>query len=201
MKNRNARKTSRKVIIVTGTPGTGKTAFSLKLAKEIGADYVSVTRYVVSHRFYAGFDRERASKIVDLARTQTSLRRLISQATKPVVVDTHIPEGIIPEKTVKSVFVLRCHPKLLETRLRKKKWKPSKTRENVLAEILDSCWTSAIKYYGIKRVVQIDTSRASVRQCVAYAKRTLISKRLPRNMRIDWISTLDKEHSLDRYLE
>jgi adenylate kinase len=190
----------RRAIIVTGTPGTGKTTFSKKLAKEIGADYIPLTRFVSEHKLYTGFDRERKSRIVSLARVQTSLNSLLSRTSRPIIVDTHIPEGIIPKNLVRLVFVLRCHPRILETRLNRKKWKPSKVRENVLAEMLDSCLTDAVKWYGWHRVVQLDTSHASATKCVDTAKR-ILRHRVRRKVKIDWITTLDKEHSLARYLE
>ncbi|MGA2972729.1 MAG: AAA family ATPase [Candidatus Bathyarchaeia archaeon] len=190
----------RRAIIVTGTPGTGKTTFSKKLAKEIDADHIPLTQFVSEYKLYTGFDRERKSRIVNLARVQVSLNRLLSRTRRPIIVDTHIPEGIIPKNLVKLVFVLRCHPRILETRLSRKKWKPSKVRENVLAEMLDSCLTDAVKWYGWPRVIQLDTSHASVTKCAATAKR-ILRHRARRKVKIDWITTLDKEHSLARYLE
>jgi adenylate kinase len=194
------RKTARQAIIVTGTPGTGKTTFAKKLAKEIGADYVPLTKFVSERKLYTGFDRERESRVVNLARVHASLNRLLLQARRPTIVDTHIPEGIVPKGLVKLVFVLRCHPKLLEKRLGKKKWKQNKIRENVLAEMLDVCLINAVKWFGLSRVVQLDTSHISVNKCVATAKQTLIQP-ARRKVKVDWIATLDKEHSLARYLE
>lgn len=194
------RKTARQAIIVTGTPGTGKTTFGKKLAKEIGAEYVALTQFVSERKLYTGFDRERRSRVVNLARVHASMSRLLLQTRRLTIVDTHIPEGIIPKDLVKLVFVLRCHPKILERRLSKKKWKQSKIRENVLAEMLDVCLINAVKGFGLSRVVQLDTSHISVNKCVTTAKRFLIQPARSK-VKIDWIATLDKEHSLSRYLE
>jgi len=194
------RATARRTIIVTGTPGTGKTTFAKKLAKEIGAEYVALTQFVSERKLYTGFDRERESRVVNLTRVKASLNRLLSQTKRATIVDTHIPEGIIPKDLVKLVFVLRCHPKILERRLSKKKWKQNKIRENVLAEMLDVCLINAVKWFGWSRVLQLDTSHVSVDKCVATTKRILIQQ-AQRRVKIDWIATLDKEHSLARYLE
>ncbi len=191
---------SRNAVIVTGTPGTGKTTFSRRLAKQMGAKYVSLTQFVSTHRLYTGLDRERKSKIVDLASTRARLSSLISEAKELTVVDTHIPGGIIQRRSVRLIFVLRCHPRILETRLKRKHWNPSKVSENVLAEILDACLTSAVEYYGWDRVVQLDTSRVSVSKCVAAAKR-ILRQPAKKGGKVDWITTLDKNHMLDRYLE
>lgn len=190
-----------KLIIVTGSPGTGKTVFSMRLAGRIGADYIPLTQYVSKHKLYSGFDRDRKSKIIDVAKTRTALTRLVSRTAKLAVLDSHIPDRIVPREIVKEVFVLRCHPRILEGRLRRKKWKPSKISENVLAEVIDSCLVAAVKYYGSRRVDQLDTSRASVRQCIIAAKRILAHPSRKRKIRVDWIGTLEKEHLLDRYLK
>lgn len=188
------------VIIVTGTPGTGKTTFSKALAKSIGAGYLNLTQYVSKHRLYSGIDRTRQTKIVNLARTRTSLRKELARKRGAFIVDSHIPEGIVPKQIVQRVFVLRCHPKILETRLRAKKWKPNKIRENVLSEIVDSCLTSAVKYYGWGKVIQLDTSSGNMRRCVALAEKSMRG-RLPIRVRFDWLVKLEKQGLLDRYLK
>ena len=188
-----------KVIVVTGTPGTGKTTLAIELAKDIGANYLNVTEYVSKHVLQSRTDPERRTKVVDVAKTRASLKREFKTVRGSSVVDTHIPDAIIPKEIVRRVFVLRCHPMILEGRLRRKKWRANKIRENVLAEIVDSCLSAAVKYYGWRKVVQIETSRRSVRSCVGLAKRRLQPKPI-RRIEIDWISKLDKEGLLDRYI-
>jgi adenylate kinase len=189
----------RNVIIVTGTPGTGKTILSRALAKAIGARYVNLTQFVSKRGLYSEIDRERRTKIVDLARTRSSLMRELGTTNGPVVVDTHVLEGIVPGEMVRRVIVLRCHPKVLEARLQAKKWKPDKIRENVLAEILDSCLTAAVKQYGRRKVIQLDTSRGSVPPSVDMVRRSIVGK-CSRRISVNWLARLEKEGLLDRYL-
>ena len=190
----------RNVIIVTGTPGTGKTALSRALAKALGARYINLTQFVFERKLHSGIDRERRTKIMDLARTRSSLRRELRAVTGPVVVDTHTPEGIVPREMVRQVFVLRCHPKVLEARLRAKKWKAKKIRENVLAEIVDSCLTAAVKQYGWRKVIQLDTSMRSVRPSVGMVRMAILGKP-SRRIKVNWLARLEKEGLLDRYLK
>ena len=192
---------TRGAIIVTGTPGTGKTAFSKAFAKEIGADYIPLTRYVSKHMLFSGFDRERRSKIIDTAKTKSSLTALLSQSQRLVVIDTHVPEGIIPKKMTRKVFVLRCHPRKLETRLRGKGWSSNKIRENVLAEILDFCLISAVRYFGWPKIIQLDTSRAGLRDCVVSAKKFLLGRSSKSTTSVDWLRRLQREGLLNRYLK
>jgi adenylate kinase len=191
---------ARRAIIVTGTPGTGKTTFSKRLAQEIGATYIPITQFVSNHKLYSSLDRGRGSRVVNLARLHRSLRHILSQERHLVIVDTHISDGIIAENSVRFVFVLRCNPGILEKRLRRKKWKQSKVRENVLAEMLDACLIDAVKWYGWRRLAQLDTSHTSAGKCVDTAKR-MLRHGVRRRLKIDWITTLGKENSLPRYLE
>lgn len=137
---------------------------------------------------------------MDVAKTRISLEGELKAMRGPVVVDTHIPDGIVPKRMVRQVFVLRCHPRVLEGRLRAKRWKFNKIRENVLAEILDSCLTAAVKHYGWRKVIQLDTSSRDMRGCVVLAKKSILGKPT-RRIKIDWLAKLEKEGSLDLYLK
>ncbi len=188
----------RNMVVITGTPGTGKTTNSKAIAKSIHADYLSLTRFVTSNELYSGIDRERSSKIVDIERTRESLRSLPSRGDL-IIVDTHVADSIPRERT-RKVIVLRCHPKVLGSRLRKKGWGANKVRENVLAEMLDACYMIAISYYGAKKVYQLDTSSRRLEKCVALAKK-ILQQQASESVTINWIATLKREHGLERYLE
>jgi adenylate kinase len=112
-----------------------------------------------------------------------------------------MPDEIFPKEIVSQVFVLRCHPKILERRLRAKKWRINKMRENVLAEIIDSCLIEAVKRYGWKRVMQLDTTHANLKKTTASAKRYIIGRPAKRRIKIDWLTKLEKEGMLERYLK
>ncbi|MGA3108439.1 MAG: AAA family ATPase [Candidatus Bathyarchaeia archaeon] len=188
----------RNMLVITGTPGTGKTTISKAIAKATHADYLSLTRFVTSNGLYSGIDRERSSKIVDIERTRKSLRSLISRGDM-IIVDTHVADSIPRERT-RKVIVLRCHPNALESRLRKKGWSANKVRENVLAEMLDACYMIAISYYGAKKVHQLDTSSRRLEKCVALAKK-ILQQQTSESVTINWIATLKRERGLERFLE
>jgi len=190
----------RRVIVLSGTPGTGKTTLAMQLSSTIGADYLSLTRYVAEHRLHRGIDRKRRTRIVDLARTRTSLRRRLVKAPTWVVVDSHLSEGIVPKRFVRLAVVLRCHPRILERRLHAKRWSARKIRENVLAEILDSCLLAAVKYYGARKVIQVNTSNRSTRACVNEIRLALSGKHARSLTKIDWLTALETEGNLDKFL-
>ena len=197
MKGRTGSRSGRCAIVITGTPGTGKTTVSRQLADQIGASYLPLTQLVIDKRLHEAIDHRRRTRIVDLRRTRAFLANSLSTDRKLMVIDSHIPDAI-PREYVRKILVLRCHARILEARLRRKGWGPLKIKENVLAEILDSCYVAATSYYGPRRIAQLETSEFSVRKCIARAKR-IVMKKPYRTATVDWISVLRREHSLGRY--
>jgi adenylate kinase len=186
-----------RAIVVTGTPGTGKTTISKHFAKEIGARYLSITRLVNANALFSNIDRTRRTKVIDLERTRPFVGEAIRESNLVAVIDTHVPDAI-SRAQVKNVLVLRCHPLVLEARLRRKGWRATKIRENVLAEILDACYTTSRQYYGANKVFQLDTSTATVSKSVSQAGQILTGK-APRGFAVDWIGVLKREHLLEKY--
>ncbi|MGA2783231.1 MAG: AAA family ATPase [Candidatus Bathyarchaeia archaeon] len=184
---------------MTGTPGTGKTAFSRMLAKQLEAQYFSLGSYIIQHGIYVSVDRKRKSKIVDVSKARSMMQAILSKNTF-LIVDTHMPEEIIPKDATRMVLVLRCNPQLLERRLRRRKWTVEKVKENVMAEILDSCLIAAQKYYGKKKVTQLDTSYASVKSSVLLARKILLRSKFPKSS-VDWLRKLETDKSFEKYLE
>jgi len=198
VKPRSSSTAIHRAVVITGTPGTGKTATSKMLAEEIGAAYFSLNQFVITNRVYSSLDRQRHTRVIDIEKTKRLMTEALSKRKTMAIIDTHIPDAI-PRNYVKRVIVLRCHPRALERRLQRKRWSARKIRENVLAEILDSCYVSALGYYGAKKIVQIDTSKTSVRKSAGQAKLVILN-RIAGARGVDWIKTLRREHNLERYL-
>ena len=168
------------------------------LAKQMAAEYLSLGNYIVEHKLYKSIDRWRKSKIVNVVKTRTHMRNIIAKHDS-LIVDTHIPEGIVPSRATRMVFVLRCNPQILERRLKQRKWTSEKVRENVMAEILDYCLIAAQSKYGKRKVVQLDTSRTSVKHSVLIA-RNIISRSKSYTASVDWLAKLEKDRSFAKYL-
>ena len=55
-----------KILIVTGSPGTGKTTVAKRMAKKLKADYIDVNEIIDKYNLAVGYDKERKSKIIDV---------------------------------------------------------------------------------------------------------------------------------------
>lgn len=148
--SRKRRKKSSEVIIITGTPGTGKSTASQVLCSRHGFDVLRVNDF---------FEKE---------DTLESISEKIKKAVKggeKVVVEGHFAHLLGIEG---NCIVLRTHPHELKRRLEEKKYSEKKTRENLEAEALDVCLIESTQRY--KAVYEIDTTSLSPEETAAKIK-------------------------------
>jgi len=146
-------------IIITGTPGTGKTKIAMQLAKRTGFELVDIKEFVNNNHI---FKIEKGQKVVDIGTLGKNLLSHI-KLFKDYIVEGHLAcEFRIPAD---FVFVLRTNPKKLKARLAKRKYNKKKLEENMMAEMLDYCVQRVESVYG-KGPLELDTSQRTVTNCV-----------------------------------
>ncbi|MGC8538432.1 MAG: AAA family ATPase [Candidatus Micrarchaeia archaeon] len=136
------------VIAITGTPGSGKSTLALALNKRIkGSVLIDVNKLVKEKKLYSGRDKY-GTLIVKLGALQRELNVLVKKFVKTghtVIIEGHLISDIRIRGAY--VIVLRAHLKVLLERLKARKYNVEKIRENIAAEALDYCGTSAAKNY------------------------------------------------------
>ena len=151
--------TMRQAIIITGTPGTGKTTLA-KLLSEKSYPYVEVGKLVKEEKLYDYFDEETDSYVVNDDLLNTRLIELIetNSSSKPLILDGHVVE--LPPSYVACCIVLRTSIGLLRKRLIDRSYSAAKIEENVEAEIMEVILTDMLILYGpeIVSTVQSDVS-------------------------------------------
>ncbi len=113
-------------IAVTGTPGVGKTS-ACALVSSLRV--VHVNDLVDELGVVSGYDRKRRTKEVDVKK----LAKAVAKMDGDAIFEGHFSHML----GVDSAIVLRCSPKVLDKRLRKKRWPEKKIRENIEAEAVD----------------------------------------------------------------
>lgn len=132
-------------VAVTGTPGVGKTTAS-GLVRSVRV--VHVNDIVDECGAVVGFDEDRSTKEVDVEKVQAAVSGLEGE----VILEGHFSHLL----GVDLAIVLRCSPKVLESRLAAKGWNDAKIRENVEAEAVDVVLIEAVENVPI--VCEIDTT-------------------------------------------
>jgi adenylate kinase len=188
-------------ILITGTPGTGKTTVSRLLATELRAYYVNPKNLLRRESIDYAYDEKRRTRTVSLARLRKALYDRASRADHGLVIDSHIaPEiGIMP-KLVRAI-VLRCDPVVLQRRIERKRWSKSKISENLQAEILDICLWDAVQNLGWEKIVEIDTTEKTPSQVLQLIMKEMHTKRIQRQPRVNWLLSLKRKGILATYFE
>lgn len=193
-----SRKLSR-AIIITGTPGTGKTTLSARLAEALSFNHIDVSIFVEREGLYRSIDRARGSKIVKLNRLRSRLKELLKEVERGVVFSSHIPD-VLPKRLVKYVIVLRMDPKALFKRLVSMGWSEAKVKENVASEVLGSCVAQALNYYGERRVYELDVTSKSLEDLIKEAFK-IVTGRIEAKTSIDWLAKVDEDEELAELLK
>ena len=162
------------ILIVTGTPGTGKTTLAKALAKKLKINYLDVNDVIQEYKLREKYERKRQTYIVDEKKLSKILIRRIKEY-KDLVIDSHLSH-FIPQKHVDICIVTKTDLKVLKKRLEKRKYSKAKIKENLDAEIFEICHTEA-QDQG-HNIILVDTSKKSINQCL-----TLLNNEINENKR------------------
>ena len=190
----------RKVILVTGTPGVGKTTVSHKLASKLDALYISITELVKKQKLITSVDEERRTLIADTEKVSKQLQEILAKAEASIIIEGHYAVDVVPKKDVNMVFVLRRDPRELKGALEKRGYEEKKLWENLAAEILDVCLWDALSACGSDKVCEVDVSGKTVETVVEEMMLVLEKRRDCRHGIVDWLGKLEDEGQPGEFL-
>jgi adenylate kinase len=176
----------KKVIAISGVPGTGKTDVARILAEEIGATLLSINDIIEREKVKFEWDKKRGSKIISIP----SLQKAVAKST---AAGLNVVEGLLAH-TLKSdtLVVLRCDPLVLKKRLQKRKWDRAKITENVAAEALGVITAESANK---RKVYEIDTTKLAPEKAAAIIENILKDSRHGKRYlpgKIDWLGKYGK---------
>jgi adenylate kinase len=193
---------NKRVILITGTPCTGKTTTAKQLATMLpDAQYINLTEYAKTYQLTQGEDKERKTIIINEEKMRTKLTETINASDKAnIIVDGHYAAAVTPTELVTKVFVLRRNPKELKQFMEKCGFEGAKLWENLSAEILDVCLIEAIQMQAGK-VCELDATGKTVEDAVNDILDVLDRGKKCFSGVVDWLGMLEREGVTDQYLK
>ena len=141
-------------ILITGTPGVGKTTTASMVAELTGLYHVNVGQLVDEKGLHEGRDEEYDCWTVDEDKVVDELEDRMSQGGN--VVDFHTCD-FFPERWFDLIVVLRCDNTILFDRLEGKGYLPNKIQENIECEIMQVVLDEANDSYDADLIVVLNS--------------------------------------------
>ena len=163
-KNSNIKRALPQILIITGTPGTGKTTLAKMLAERYGYHHIEVNALITQRKLGERYDRKRHCSIVDIRKLNRHLLQIILWAKHEkikVVIDSHLSH-YLPPKAVDRCIVVNCDLKVLKRRLQKRKYTKAKVAENLECEIMGICEQEALEMGHKVKMVDMTKAKKSL---------------------------------------
>uniref|UniRef100_A0A7S2R350 Adenylate kinase isoenzyme 6 homolog n=1 Tax=Eucampia antarctica TaxID=49252 RepID=A0A7S2R350_9STRA len=146
-------------ILVTGTPGVGKTSTATLIAEKLDMKFINVGDLVKEHKCHHGMDTEFNSLLIDEDKLLDLMEPMLQEsANQGVVVDYHGCD-LFPERWFDLILVLRTETHILYDRLTERGYNEKKRSENMEAEIMQVVLDEAKESYD-KDIVHEVTSNS-----------------------------------------
>lgn len=142
-------------IMVTGTPGTGKTTLAKNLAKNLGMKAINEKDYALQNKLGA-FNEENELEI-PIKKFEKKANALLSK-NDGIIFEGHV----ICEAKLKTdlVLLITIDPEELELRLEKRKYAPAKIMDNVFCEGIAYCKKHLERNYPKEKIIEIKSAQS-----------------------------------------
>jgi len=145
-----------KVLIITGSVGTGKSTLAKKITDKSKFKHINLNNVIKSMNLFESYDKKRNCVLVDVKKLNKFLIKLIKSSKENLIIDSHLSH-YLPSKYVDLCIVTKCNLKILEKRLKKRKYSKDKIRENLDCEIFDVCLNEAKE--NKHKILVVDTTK------------------------------------------
>ncbi|MHA1349662.1 MAG: adenylate kinase family protein [Promethearchaeota archaeon] len=196
-----------KILIVSGTPGTGKTTVSQNLLNSLNAKVISLNELAISEKLIINYDIERETSVINEKKLVRYVKKLIERYNKLdleyLIIESHFSD-IVPGQYIDYVIILRCDPDELCIRLKERGYKKEKIRENIQSEILGN----SANYFLNKQlnipILEIDTTNNSI-DVITKTITEILTGKVDVNKyivgKIDWLEKLSQEDRLEQFFD
>ncbi|KAI4135413.1 MAG: hypothetical protein LQ347_000706 [Umbilicaria vellea] len=142
-------------IIITGTPGVGKTSHCELLVQATSLNHLSINKIVIERACHHGWDNEFKSWMVDEDKLLDSIEDEVKAGG--YIIDWHACD-LFPKSWIDLVVVLRTESTQLYDRLKARDYPEQKLQENIDSEIMEVLLKEARDSYDAGIVVELQSN-------------------------------------------
>src|SRR3989344_3527746 len=145
-----------KTIIISGTPGTGKSTLAKLISKKINFKILDFKKILEENKLNENYDSKRKCYVVDTKKLNKTLIKIIKNSKNPLIIESHLSH-FLPRKYVNLCIITKCDLIILKKRLVKRKYDSFKIKENLEAEIFNVCLDEAKRLRH--NILVVDTTK------------------------------------------
>lgn len=139
-------------VLITGTPGVGKTTLSRHLAEQLGLRHINVGDFAKERNLLADHDAQHDAFYMHEDAVLDELEPILADGG--IILDHHSCDWY-PERWFHIVVVLRTSTEALFDRLESRQYSKQKLDENLQAEIMQVVLEEAVESYPRIKVMEL----------------------------------------------
>ena len=146
-------------ILITGTPGVGKTATATLIAEKLGLHHANVGTIIKQHKCHLEYDKTLDTQVLDEEKLLDILEQTFDddRSSGGIVADYHACE-LFPERWFDLVICLRVETHVLYDRLVARGYSEVKRNENMECEIMRVVADEAKQSYAHEIVQELSNN-------------------------------------------
>jgi adenylate kinase len=188
-------------LVITGNPGVGKHTSAKLIAKKFrGSKIIDINKVaLINNAILDNNDKYGIS--IDIKK----VTKLIAQETKTnvegLILVGHLAPYVIDPSRITIAIVLRRSPYELISVFQQRHYTPEKARENIASEILGVSLYDSVMSFGKDKIAEVDTTGEIPARTSAKIVSLLQKELRPQVGFVDWLSLVNKNGDLQRFLE
>ena len=188
-------------LVITGNPGVGKHTSAKLIAKKFrGSKIIDINEVALVNNAILD-DNDKYGISIDIKKVS----KLIAQETKTnvegLILVGHLAPYVIDSGRITIAIVLRRSPYELISVFQQRHYASEKARENIASEILGVSLYDSVMSFGKDKIAEVDTTGEIPARTSAKIVSLLQKKLRPQVGFVDWLSLVNKNGDLQRFLE
>ncbi|XP_013790022.1 adenylate kinase isoenzyme 6-like [Limulus polyphemus] len=142
-------------VLVTGTPGTGKSTLCSEISQISGLEWLNIGEIAKAGQLYDGYDEVLECPVIDEDQMVDELEDKMTDGGK--IIDYHGCD-FFPQRWFDVVFVLRTNNTILYDRLATRGYRGHKLESNIECEIFQTLLDEAKESYNSQIVYELQSN-------------------------------------------